>query len=55
MDSREVDSGRLVGSQRGGFWEVGRTFGLVSPLDPSRILPVGGRLLVPLSSPGPPV
>jgi len=25
MDSREVDSGRLVGSQRGGFWEVGRT------------------------------
>ena len=43
------------GFQRGGFWEVGRTYGLASPFDLSRILPVGGGLLVPCSLPGPPV
>ena len=36
------------GVQWEGFWEVGRTHGLTSPLsfDLSRILPVGGSLLV---------
>ena len=45
------------GFQRDGFWEVGRTYGLVSPLsfDLSRILPVDGSLLIPHSLPGPPV
>ena len=43
------------GFQRGGFWEVGRTYGLVSAFDLFRILPVGGGLLVPCSLPGPPV
>ena len=42
------------GVQRGGFWEVGRPYGLASPFDFSRILPVGGGLLVPCSLPGPP-
>ena len=41
------------GCQRGGFWEVVRL--VVSPFDLSRALPVGGDLLVPCSSPGPPV
>ena len=43
------------GFQRGGFWEVGRTYELVCPFDLSRILPVGGALLVPCSLPGHPV
>ena len=43
------------GFQRGKFWEVGRTYGLASPFDLSRILLVGGGLLVPCSLPGPPV
>ena len=38
------------GCQREGFWEV-----VVSPLDLSRTLPVGGGLLGPCSLPGPPV
>ena len=38
------------GCQRDGFLEVVRH--VVSPLDLSRILPVGGGLLVPCSSPG---
>ena len=41
------------GCQREGFWEVVRQ--VVSPLDLSRTLPVGGGLLVPYSLPGPPV
>ena len=41
------------GCQREGFWEVGRH--VVSHFDLSRTLPVGGGLLVPCSSPGPPV
>ena len=41
------------GCQWGGFWEVVRL--VVSPFDLSRTLPVGGDLLVPCSSPGPPV
>ena len=41
------------GCQREGFWEVVRH--LVSPFDLSRILPVGGGLLVPWSLAGPPV
>ena len=40
------------GFQRGGFWEVGRTYGLASPFDLSRILQAGGGLLVPCSLPG---
>ena len=41
------------GCQREGFWEmVGH---VVSPFDLSWTLPVGGGLLVPCSSPGPPV
>ena len=40
------------GCQRG-FWEVVEH--VVSPLDLSRSLPVGGGLLVPYSLPGPPV
>ena len=43
---REKDSGRLVG-------HTDRC--LLSPFDPSRILPVGGSLLVPCSLPGSPV
>ena len=46
MDSSEEDSGRVVGHTD---WR------LLSPFDPSRILPVGGSLLVPRSLPGPPV
>ena len=38
------------GCQREGFWEM-----VVSPLDLSRTLPVGGGLLGPCSLPGPPV
>ena len=38
------------GCQREGFWEM-----VVSPLDLSRTLLVGGGLLVPCSLPGPPV
>ena len=38
---------------RRGFWEVVGHVG--SPCDLSRTLPVGGALLVPRSSPGPPV
>ena len=41
------------GFQQGGFWEVGRTYGLASPFDLSRILPVGGGLLILCSLPGP--
>ena len=41
------------GCQRGGFWEV--VGHVVSPFDLSRILPVGGGLLVPCSLAGPPV
>ena len=41
------------GRQRGGFWEV--VGHAVSPFDFSRILPVGGGLLVPCSLLGPPV
>ena len=62
----ETDSGSLlvvhalftqVGFQRGGFWEVGRTHGLVSPLsfDLSQMLPVVGGLLVSCLLPGHPV
>ena len=40
------------GHQRGGFWEV--VGHVVSPFDLSRILPVGGGLLVPCSLLGPP-
>ena len=45
------------GFQQGGFWEVGKTYELESSLffSPFLILPVGGGLLVPCSSPGPPV
>ena len=39
--------------QRGEFWEVGRMHGIYNDL--SRILLVGGGLLVPCSLPGPPV
>ena len=46
MDYSEKDSGRLVGHMD---WR------LLSPFDLSRILPVGGSLLVPHSLPGPPV
>ena len=46
-------------SQDGFQWggEVGRTYGLAFPLsfELSRILPVGGRLLIPCSLPAPPV
>ena len=42
MDTREEDSGRLVGH-------------VVSPFDLFCILPVGGGLLVPCSLPGAPV
>ena len=41
------------GFQQGGFWEVGRH--VVSPFDLSRILLVGGDLLIPCSLLGPPV
>ena len=41
------------GCQREGFWEV--VGHVVSPLNLSRALPVGGGLLVPCSLPGPPV
>ena len=41
------------GCQREGFWEVVRH--VVSPFDLSRILLVGGGLLVPCSLPRPPV
>ena len=41
------------GSQREGFWEV--VGHVVTPFDLSRILLVGGGLLVPCSLPGPPV
>ena len=41
------------GCQREGFWEVVRH--VVSPLDISQTLPVGGGLLVSFSLPGPPV
>ena len=41
------------GCQREGFWEV--VGQVVSPLDLSRTLLVGGGLLVPCSLPGPPV
>ena len=41
------------GCQREGFWEVDRH--VVSPLDLSRTLPVGGGLLVPYSLSGSPV
>ena len=62
----ETDSGSLlvvhalftqVGFQRGGFWEVGRTHGLLSPLsfDLSQMLFVGGSLSVLHSLPGLPV
>ena len=43
------------GFQRGGFWEVCRTYALASPFDLFQILPVGGGLLVLGSLPGPPV
>ena len=45
------------GFQLDGFWEVGRTYGLESPLsfDLSQIIPVGASLLVSHSLPGPPV
>ena len=46
MDSSEKDSGRLVGHVH---WR------LLFPFDLSRILPVGGGLLVPNSLLGPPV
>ena len=39
------------GCQREGFWEV--VGHVVSPLNLSRALPVGGGLLVPCSLPGP--
>ena len=44
------------GLQQGGFWEVGRTYGLASPLffDLSGVLLTHGSLLVPCSLPGPP-
>ena len=41
------------GCQREGFWEVVRY--VVSPFDLSKIILVGGGLLVPCSLPGPPV
>ena len=41
------------GCQREGFWEV--VGHVVPPFDRSQTLPVGGGLLVPCSSPGPPV
>ena len=41
------------GCQREGLWEVVRQ--VVSPFDLSQTLLVGGGLLVPCSSPGPPV
>ena len=41
------------GCQREGFWEV--VGHVVSPFSLSRILPVGGGLLVPCSLAGPPV
>ena len=41
------------GCQREGFWEV--VGHVVSPFSLSRILPVGGGLLVPWSLAGPPV
>ena len=41
------------GCQREGFWEVVRQ--VVSPFDLSRILLIGGGLLVPCFLPGPPV
>ena len=41
------------GCQREGFWEVVRQ--VVSPFELSRILPVGGGLLVPYSLPELPV
>ena len=41
------------GCQQEGFWEAGRTYGLVSSL--SFDLSVGGGLLIPCSLPGPPV
>ena len=41
------------GYQREGFWEV--VGQVVSPLDLSQTLLVGGGLLVPCSLPGPPV
>ena len=42
------------GFQQGGFWEVGRTYGLASPLSfyLLQILPVGDNLLVLCSFPG---
>ena len=45
------------GFQWGGFWEIGRTYGLAFPLSfkLSWILPVGGSLLIPCSLPAPPV
>ena len=43
---QQKDSGRLVGHM---------DWSLLSPFDLSRILPVGGSLLVPSSLPGPPV
>ena len=45
------------GFQREGFWEVGRTYGLKSPLsfDLSQILLVDGSLSGPRSLPEPPV
>ena len=46
MDSSEKDSGRFEGHM---------DWCLLSPFDLSRILPVGGSLLVPCSLPGPPV
>ena len=46
MDSSEKDSGRLAGHMN---WHP------LSPFDLSRILPVGGGLLVPHSLRGPPV
>ena len=62
--ANHCDSGGFLVSQLSqdrfqteGFWEIGRTCGLESPLsfDPSSVLPVGGSLLVPHSLPGPPV
>ena len=41
------------GCQREGFWEV--VGHVVSPFELSRTVPVGGGLLVPCSSPEPPV
>ena len=41
------------GYQREGFWEV--VGHVVTPFDLSRVLPVGGGLLVMCSLPGPPV